>query len=227
MWTEDEISDVALVSYRELYEKLLNLSMSADDLGDPVEVTVAFSPEAKQVFIDQYNSHRSEMGMPGFPKNLRSPWAKLEGYFARLILIVACCRIVEDGDPERVEVGDVSRAVALIDYFKGQARRVFGALRGFDPAERLVEDVAKFVDAEGGSWSGTATELHEHLVSDFKPERPGDLSKFLGNRPEFDYQGKHKAAKKEDGSSTTVRLVSITLRDGVNGVNGVNAPGGE
>jgi hypothetical protein len=227
MWTEDEISDVALSSYWELYEKLRNLNMDCDDLGDPVEVPLVLSPEAKELFVQTYNRHRAEMKTPGFPRNLRSPWAKLEGYFARLILIVACCRMVQNGDPERVEAEDVVRAVVLLDYFKGQARRVFGALRGFDPAARLIEDVAKFVDAEGGAWSGTATELHEHLVSDFKPERPDDLSKFIGNRPEFDYQSRHKAAKKEDGSSTTVRLVSITLRDGVNGVNGVNEAEGE
>ena len=225
MWTEDEVSDVALASYRELYEKLRNLSMSADDLGDPVEVTVAFSPEAKQVFIDQYNGHRSEMGMPGFPKNLRSPWAKLEGYFARLILIVACCRIVEDGDPERVEVGDVLRAVSLIDYFKGQARRVFGTLRGSDPAERLVEDVARFLHDRGGEWAGLPSDFHQELPSDFKLERADDLGAFLVKRPEFDYSVKHVKAKKEDGSDTTKRQLTLTLVTGVNGVNGVNEMG--
>ena len=227
LWSDDEVSEAATVSYRDLYGRLhRNLSVELDNLGDPVEKTVEFSREAKELFVAQYNVHRTEMGMPGFPSSLRSPWAKLEGYFARLILILACCRIVENGDPERVEEGDVLKAWSLIQYFKDQARRVFGALRGFDPVERLVEDVAHFLHERGGEWTGKPEDFHAELHSDFKHERPDDLSKWLKKRSEthqeFGYDSRHKAAKKDDGSPTTVRQLTLTLSGGVNGVYGVN-----
>ena len=50
------------------------------------------------------------------------------------------------------------RGVALSDYFKEQARRVFGALRGYNEKKSLLEDVAQFVAKEGGLWIGTATD---------------------------------------------------------------------
>jgi hypothetical protein len=179
LWTEDEISDVARVDYTDLCERLRNLSMDTDELGDPVEIPVSFSEGAKEIYINAYNEHRIEMGSPTFPPHLRSPWAKLEGYFLRLILIMAACRFVEEEEPERIEETDILRAVLLIDYFKAQARRVFGALRGLDARLPLLEDVAAFVQERGGLWTGTPTELHEQLDSSFKPERPDELSKFI------------------------------------------------
>ena len=119
------------------------------------------------------------MALPGFPRYLRSVWAKLEAYTLRLTLILACCRFTEDGVAERVEPDDVLRAVALTDYFKDQARRVFGALRGYDEKKRLLEDVSRFVAREGGVWIGTATELHQQFQSDYKPRRAEELSKFI------------------------------------------------
>ena len=179
LWTEAEVSEAAEVAYRDLYQQLRTLSMETDELGDPVEVPIAFSPEAKEVFVSAYNGHRLEMATPGFPSHLRSPWSKLEAYIVRLTLIIAACRFVEDGVAERVEQEDVLRAVLLVEYFKAQARRVFGALHGFDSRSRLVEDVARFVADQGGVWTGTPTDLHQQLGSLFKPQRPDELSKFI------------------------------------------------
>jgi hypothetical protein len=179
LWTEDEISEGALVGYRELYHRLRSLNMGEDDEGDPIEIPVSFSPEAKEVYIDIYNEHRREMALPGFPRYLRSVWAKLEAYTLRLTLIIACCRFTEEGVAERVEPDDVLKAVALSDYFKDQARRVFGTLRGYDEKKRLLEDVSRFVAKEGGLWIGTATELHQQFQSNYKPRRAEELSKFI------------------------------------------------
>jgi hypothetical protein len=212
-WTEDEISDAALASYRDLYGKLRNLNMPSDDLGDPVGVPLTLSPEAKELFISQYNVHRAEMRGPGFPRNLRSPWAKLEGYFARIMLILACCRSVENGDPQRVEQEDVVKAWALIQYFKDQARRVFGSLRGFDPKKRLLEDVGVFVAQAGGVWEGTPTELHQQLSSPHKPERAHELSRFIKEAAEneegFTYDSETERYKGEDGEWKSKRVLTL------------------
>jgi len=179
LWTDDEISESTEAAYAELYRKLRELTLEADELGDPLDVAVAFSPDAKQVFVDSYNEHRREMAAPDLPRYLRSPWSKLEAYLVRLMLILAACRFVEDDTPERVEPVDVLKAVTLLDYFKSQARRVFGALRESDPRLPLLRDVARFVKDRGGLWTGTAAELHEELDSPHTPERPNELSRFI------------------------------------------------
>jgi putative DNA primase/helicase len=224
MWTEDEVSDTAKAAYQDLYERLRDLGMEADELGDPIEKPVTFSTEAKQLYIATYNTHRRDMGLSGFPSFLRSPFSKLEAYLLRITLILAACRFATDSVAERVEVDDVLRAVALVEYFKEQTRRVFGALGGFDPRNRLVEDCSRFVSERGGSWKGTATELHEELVSDFKPDRPDELSKFLKDAaehvPGFVYESETERFKDAEGEWKSRRI--LTLSEG-NRRNGVTA----
>jgi putative DNA primase/helicase len=216
LWTEDDISEGALVTYRDLYHRLRDLTMTKDEDGDPVEVAVTFSPDAKAVYVDVYNGHRKEMATPGFPRYLRGVWAKLEAYTLRLILIVACCRFTESGVAERVETDDILRALALVDYFKAQARRVFGALYGSDPKKRLLEDVSRFVAEHGGVWVGTATELHQQFHSDLKPERPDELSRFVKEAAEdeeaFTYQSETERFKDEESGEWKSRRVLTLYR---------------
>jgi hypothetical protein len=111
------------------------------------------------------------------------------------------------------------KIAALTEYFKDQARRVFGALRGFNPRDRLVEDCAKLVTARGGTWTGTATELHEQLVSDFKPNRPDELSKFLKDAAEdgvgLAYESDTERAKDENGEWKSRRILTLSVENGV------------
>jgi uncharacterized protein DUF3987 len=220
MWTEEDISEGALLGYRALYNRLRELSMDEDEDGDPVEIPVSFSPEAKQVYVDAYNAHRKETATPGFPRYLRSVWAKLEAYTLRLALILACCRFAESNGAERVEQDDVIRALALVDYFKGQARRVFGALYGFDEKKRLLEDVSRFVAKEGGVWIGTATELHQQFHSDYKPKRPEELSKFIKEAAEdeesFTYASETDRLKDEEtGKWESKRVLTLYIGNAV------------
>jgi hypothetical protein len=214
LWTEDEISEGALAGYQGLYHHLRGLSMGTDDEGDPMEIPVTFSPEAKEVYISIYNEHRREMALPGFPRYLRSVWAKLEAYTLRIMLIIACCRFTDAGVAERVEPDDVLRAVALMDYFKEQARRVFGKLRGYDRRKRLLEDASRFVAEHGGLWTGTPTELHQQFQSDHKPERADELSKFIKEAAEdeegFIHASETERYKDEDSGEWKSRRV-LTL----------------
>ena len=214
LWTDNEVSQGALVAYGALYERLRNLNMPKDEYGDPVEVPVTFAPDAREAYVDAYNGHRREMSAPGFPGYLEGAWAKLEAYTLRIMLILACCRFVESGAAERVETEDVLRAVLLIDYFKEQARRVFGELRGHDPKKRLLEDVSAFVAAHGDVWVGTATELHQQFSSPHKPGRPNELSRFIKEAAEdeedFIYQSDHDNIKDpETGKPTTRRILTL------------------
>src|SRR5215211_2038173 len=54
-------------------------------------------------------------------RRLLGPWTKMSGYLARLSLILALCRAVDEGEPEQVEGRDVLAATVLLDYFKYQA----------------------------------------------------------------------------------------------------------
>src|SRR5829696_1183017 len=190
-WTDDDISDTTLAEYRALHERLRELSMKTDDEGDPIVGALTFSPDAQ------------------------------EAYMLRLTLIVACCRFASEarGVAERVELEDVLRATKLTDYFKEQARRVFGTLRGYDEKKRLLEHVATFVEYVGGTWVGTATDLHNKLPYVHKPNRPDELSRFLKeaahDEESFTYQSKTERIKSDEGEWESHRVLTLTIENGV------------
>ncbi len=219
-WTDDEISEKAESEYASLYDCLRDLHMPTDDLGGPEPVCIHFAPDAKDALIHAINLHRAEMYAPGFAARLKGPWSKLEGYLARLILILATARAAEDKAAERVEVGDVLAAASLVEYFKGHARRVYVGLHGHDPDELLAADIASFLTERGGYFKDEPRILFEEVSSQVKGPRPDELTKRL----------KPIAAKTKgvtfntgnfwkDGQSR--RFVELFLENGVNGVNGV------
>ena len=227
-WTDDEITSVARASYKALYDGLRELHMPQDDYGDPDPVRVVLSPDAKEVLVEAINQHREEMEAVGFPARLKGPWSKLEAYLARLSLILAMARAVDEGAAQRVEAQDALKAVVLLDYFKNQARRVYVGLYGQSPEDRLAEDLAAFLERQGGSWRGQPAELHAQLKSQHKPSRADELSKLVrviaDKSPALTFEDGHEAIER-DGKRTTRRYVALILRNGVNGVNGVNRGG--
>jgi hypothetical protein len=183
---------------------------------------VHFSPDAKALLRDEINQIRSKMEVPGFPERLQWVWSKLEAYVARLALIMAMCRVVEERAPECIESPDVLRAGLLIKYFKSHARRVYARLYGENRDARLLEDVARFLFERGGVWEGLPSKLHSELHSEVKPPTPEALTRklnALSKRYERDIafeSGKRWNPETENSE----RHVKISLRDRVNGVNG-------
>jgi len=219
-WTDDEISEEAESSYASLYAKLRELYMPKDELGEPEPVCIHLAPDAKDSLIDAINLHRSEMYAPGFPARLKGPWSKLEGYLARLILILATARAADTGAAERVEVSDVLAAASLVEYFKGHAKRVYVGLHGHDEDELLAADIASFLTERGGHFKDEPGILFEQLSSQVKPPRPDELTKRLKA-----IAAKTKAVTFNTGNfwkdEQSRRFVELFLGDGVNGVNGV------
>ena len=178
-WTDAEISDEARDGYANLYRKLRDLYMPTDEYGDPDPVRIHLSPAAKDLLRRTINELRSEMYSPGFPTRLKGPWSKLEGYVARICLILTLSRAADSGAPERVEEEDVLAAVALVDYFRGMARRVHVGLHGENPLDQLAADVTKFLKKRGGYYKDEPSTMYAELDSSHKPPRSAELTKNL------------------------------------------------
>jgi hypothetical protein len=140
--------------------------------------------DAKDLWIVAYNTHIAESEAPSFPVRLGTVWGKLEAYTARLSLILAMVRIAELGikgeEPEeRVERSDVEGALELVRYFKNQVHRTYSKLYGENLTDLLAEDFEDFMRKNDGVWEGSAKELHEAFVSEHKPKRENELSKYV------------------------------------------------
>jgi hypothetical protein len=176
---------------------------------------LVFSPSAKAVLIDAINEHAREMCRPGFPASLKGVYGKLEAYIGRLCLVLAMARAVEEKAPEQVEPRDVVAAVALIDYFKQMARRVYAAVRNANPFDGLAEDLARFLERQGGEWRGEPSELYLQLKSHHKPNRVNEFGKMVRaavkRQVRLTFDDRHERVLKPDGTASTRRVMELKL----------------
>jgi hypothetical protein len=183
-WVEDEVSDEADASYKETINTLYRLEYAEYD-GDCFPSKVRLAPEAKALFVAEYNKLSREAQMPGFPQRLQPAWSKLEGRLARIALVISMTRIAELKNrgtvlgAEYVTEEDMHSAIMLLDYFKNHIRRLYTGLYSDNPRDRLAEDLRDFLVNEGSLWEGTASELYEVLPSEHKPERVKDFGKAI------------------------------------------------
>jgi hypothetical protein len=104
---------------------------------DPRVVT--FTRTGRHTFVECANALYTELADPDFPDTLRGPFAKLEGYGARLALLLQLCRVVcEEAHGEAVDERSVLAAAALLHYFKSHARRMYGRLHATPTEQRVA-----------------------------------------------------------------------------------------
>jgi putative DNA primase/helicase len=223
--SDSEISDEASAAVKQLYGKLADLGMPEDESGEPYPAVVPLSPDAWAVFKEVADSLVEEADAPGFPTRLEGAWSELEAYLARLSLILALCRVVEQGGEERVEASDVLMASGLVDYFKAHARRVHVGLHGQHAEDLLAKDLAEFLVEHGREWKDEPNVLHEELrkrKSEALPDRPDELSKMV-----YAISGRGAWLKAEPGwkknaEGQSRRAIHLCFRNGVDGVVGVD-----
>jgi hypothetical protein len=130
-------------------------------------------------------------------------------------LVLAMARAVEENAPEQIEPQDVVAAMVLIDYFKHMARRVYAAVRDANPLDGLAEDLARFLELQGGEWSGKPSELYSQLESHHKPNRVNEFGKMvraaLKRQRRLAFDDGHERVIKPDGSASTRRVMKLKL----------------
>jgi hypothetical protein len=222
--SDDDVSQEASDQVKRLYDKLTRLQMREGDNGEPIPGVVHMAPDAWEVFKELSGDLQHEAHAPGFPARLQGVWSKMEAYLARLSLILAMCRVVEQGGEEQVEARDVLMASALVDYFKAHARRVHVGLHGQNADDLLAKDLAEFLREHGEEWNDEPSVLHEELKrrgSEVLPERPDELSKMVYaiSRRGTWLKAERGWGKKGDESC---RMLHLRLSNGVDGVVGVD-----
>jgi hypothetical protein len=137
-WTEKELSAAAEMDWSDAIGCLFDQPMLQRD-DQLVPHSVAFSPEAKSLFIEWFNAHASEMEDPGFSDRHAGVYSKLRAHAPRFALILSRLRLACDPrppqQPQPWTTGDVSTlpptipvdvrgTVTLVEYFKSQLTRV-------------------------------------------------------------------------------------------------------
>ncbi|HWB10092.1 MAG TPA: DUF3987 domain-containing protein [Pirellulales bacterium] len=135
-----------------LINRLYDLRPTIGDEGEPRPVVVGLTHDAKTAWKAYYNDHaREQADLAG---ELSAAWSKLEEYAARLALVVHFARWAAD-DPtlasaDVLDAASMAAGIALVTWFKGEARRVY-ALLAETNEDRDQRRLVDWLELRGGS----------------------------------------------------------------------------
>jgi hypothetical protein len=163
VWTEANIPPTIREHYATVVEQLQALQWVTEDPEGCAPHVIPLTPAGKAVFVEWATTHYAELNAPDLLPQLRGPWAKLEGYCARLALVLQMTRLAcGEAQGEAIDDTSVLRAAALIDYFKSHARLVYAQLHASPEAKRL-EAARHWMSRHGGE--ATLRDLYRYKVA--------------------------------------------------------------
>jgi hypothetical protein len=143
-WTDAEISEEAERALSELFDRLYTLQPEFDVAGNTSPIILPLTRRAKEVWIQFYNVHAIELAARS--GDLAAAWSKLEGYAARLALVV---QLIKDPESRAVDKASVESGIALSRWFGGEAERVYGVL-GETEEETERRNLSELISRRGG-----------------------------------------------------------------------------
>lgn len=147
-WTDDDVSEETERAVERVFEQLYGLEPDYID-GDDEPRLVRLSPEAKlefAAFVDRHGQAQTE-----YDGAEAAAWSKLEGYGARLALVVHLTRWAagEADEADTIDVQDVRAAVKMVEWFAREASRVYALLDG-DDADDKRGQLVDLIRRKGG-----------------------------------------------------------------------------
>ena len=151
-WTEAEVNVDTESAVALVFDRLFGLTPEADDDGDERPRLVTLADDGKRAWVTFYDEHANEqVNLSG---DEAAAWSKLEGYAARLALVVHLTRWAADDatldDPARVDEASIAAGVMLVRWFGDEARRVYAILDESDEGREARELVA-YIERQGGT----------------------------------------------------------------------------
>ncbi len=152
-WTEDDVCDATKDAYCDLIHGLRDIPLN----GPPAEAEpfdIPLSAGAKKLWVDFYNEQNAG-GEDGRKPNVSAMWSKIEGYCARLALILSTVRAVSEGiDCGAIDERSMQDGITLANWFGKEAERVYrviGQQGAVDDKSQLVA----FIKKAGGKTSAS------------------------------------------------------------------------
>ena len=148
-WTEADVDEDLQQQIEAVFEGLLDMKIGSDGFGglEPVDVPLDYLAQAS--WIEFYDEHAAEQAEITDPK-LAAAWSKLEGYAARIALVIHCARVAAGDESlkqeSHIDEESIERAVMIVRWFGDEIKRIYAVL---DEAEdeqdqrRLLELIEK------------------------------------------------------------------------------------
>ncbi len=150
-WTDAELSEATERMIAELQCRLLAIDCDQDEHGDLAPRVVRLTPSGRAAFVSFFNKHAVQQA--DLQGDLAAAWSKLEGYAARLALVVHLVRRAwfdtSLEDQNAIDAASVEAGVILSRWFAGEAQRVYGLFAETDD-ERDQRELAEYIAQRGG-----------------------------------------------------------------------------
>lgn len=139
-WSDADVSAETRAAWDDRLEELIALPYE----GEPLDLPL--TPSAHARFVEFYNEH-AERQEEAENEVVAAAFSKLEGYAARLALIVEL-----SGNPhaKAVEFASMEAGIRLADWFANEAERIYAAFQEA-PEERDRRQLVDLIAARGGS----------------------------------------------------------------------------
>ena len=147
-WREEGIPDDAATEWSKIIGRLHVTPMSIENSSGSRSVpqVVHLSPDGRMAWREMIDAHHAEQSAAGFRPSLSGPWAKLEQYAGRLVLVLHMLELASDPARDMSTIPEVSaktvrNAALLLNYLKSHTRRVHEAMKARARGEEGSEDV--------------------------------------------------------------------------------------
>ncbi len=151
-WSEAELDPSVEEGVDQLFRRLLGLGFASDGDGNPVPRDIRLTQSGKSAWVRFSNEHAMEQAELG-DDDLAAAFSKIEGYVARLALVVHVVRCLAGGssvkDPSAVGETSIDAGVVLGQWFANETRRIYRMLRR-DKAQSEQEKLADYIRGRGG-----------------------------------------------------------------------------
>ncbi len=144
-WTEADVCQELQWQIETVFEQLLAMKMQDDGFGGIEPVDMALTLDGQEAWIAFYDEHATQQAQIA-GGDLAAAWSKLEGYAARLALVVHCVRVAVDDESLRVDdyidETSIGAAVTIAKWFGEEIKRVYSMLSEDDDKRdqrRLLE----------------------------------------------------------------------------------------
>ena len=149
-WNEHDIDLDVAWQVEEVFAELLRMEMVIDGNQKASPRVLKLESEAQTAWIDFYNDHAIQQAELG-ESDLSAAFSKLEGYTARLALVIHCVREA-DGDvslapDDCIDAESIHRAVRIVRWFCDETRRIYAQFGESDEQaqhRKLLEIIRKY-----------------------------------------------------------------------------------
>ncbi|MDB4631897.1 DUF3987 domain-containing protein [bacterium] len=147
-WTEADISKSTESEIDAVFSSLYELEPRIDEDGNRVPVVIGMSPAAKKVWIEFYNEHNLEQVET--EGEIAAAYSKLEEYPLRFALLFHLIKkAIGESYESTVEAETVESGIAIANWFKGEAKRVYARFSESEELTYLIQ-LVEWINRKGG-----------------------------------------------------------------------------